>query len=245
MCKLVLHCASIFYLHSLKRVTSSFNIVPLGKSRYHPPPSKCTWKRDNYCSFHNNLFPSVHIYHHLENANIFFVGTNINFTYMYTVWSKICIDSSCTSHLWLHQIVDLAFTLLDISTMNVVLKTLPSQREMYSLMVGQFVILSKINQSVSHLPFIDKFSNLPSGCSFQLCTTTSIKSLVTKINPCDPIVWFSQNLYKTSFKLKLTYPKPLHTYHQNVLCAIHVSNHLVPIMSIGNLATCFVSLSEF
>jgi len=67
MCKLVLHCASIFYLHSLKKVTSSFGIVPLGKFRYRPPPSKCTWRRDNYCSFHNILFPSVHIYHHLEN----------------------------------------------------------------------------------------------------------------------------------------------------------------------------------
>jgi hypothetical protein len=64
------------------------------------------------------------------------------------------------------------------------------------------------DQSVPHLPFIDRFSHLFNGRLLQLCTTTSIKSLVTKINPHDPFFWLSQNLNKTNFKFKLTYLSP-------------------------------------
>ncbi len=134
-CKPTLHCASIFNLHSLKRLASSINIIPSSKFRYHPPPSRCTWRRNSCYSFHNSLSLGAHIYHHFGNVEIFFVGTNSNFTYVYIVWSKICIDLNYTSHLWLCQFVNLAFILSNISTMNVVPKTLSSQREMYSLML--------------------------------------------------------------------------------------------------------------
>lgn len=90
------------------------------------------------------------------------------------------------------------------------------------------------DQSVPHFPFIDKFSNLHGGSLLQICRITSIKSLVTKINPYDPIVLFSQNLSKTNFKLKLTYLPP------NVLRVIQVFNCMVPIMFIGNPTACLL-----
>jgi hypothetical protein len=47
--------------------------------------------------------------------------------------------------IWLCQIIDLAFILFGIFTMNVIPKILPSQMEMYFLMLGKFNVLSKIN----------------------------------------------------------------------------------------------------
>jgi hypothetical protein len=109
-------------LHSLKRLAFSINIIPSSKFRYHPSPSRCIWRKDSCYSFHNSLFLGAHIYHHFGNVEIFLIGNNTNFTYMYIMWNKICVDLGCTSHLWLHQFVDLAFILSDISTMNVVPK---------------------------------------------------------------------------------------------------------------------------
>ncbi len=66
MCKSALHCASIFCLHLSNKVVSFFDIVPSGKFKYHPPLSRCIQGRDNCHLFLNNLFPSIHVCHHLS-----------------------------------------------------------------------------------------------------------------------------------------------------------------------------------
>lgn len=145
-CKSTFHCAFIFYLHSLKRLASFINIIPSSKCRLPSSTFKVHLKEGQLSFIPQCLSPSAHIYHHFGNVEIF-IGTNTNFAYMYIVWSRTCVDLGCTSHLWLHQFVNLAFILSDISTMNVVPKTLPFQREMYSSMLEQATILSKIIRS--------------------------------------------------------------------------------------------------
>lgn len=77
-------------------------------------------------------------------VEIFFIGTNTNFTYLYVVRSKICIDLGWTSHLVVPNYW-FGIHFIGIFTMNVIPKILPSQMEMYFLMLGKFNVLSKIN----------------------------------------------------------------------------------------------------